>query len=131
MISAQYSCLTLCKQSFVPHKTSLWKNLTENIQKSLLQTTLNSHYIWMITNLIWHFLSSAMVICTHHAWLRIGRSGLNEDLSSNLHVIPSPDCDYISTSQACQCGFPVDHGHHYFYHCPSYQAERIILFNSI
>ena len=58
----------------------------------------------------------------HHARLRIGCSGLNGDLSLNLHVIDSPKC---------QCGFAVENASHYLLHCPLYAAERAEMLSSL
>ena len=47
---------------------------------------------------------------------------INDDPSSNLHVILLP---------ACPCGFPVENAQLCFRHCPSYQIESGILLNLI
>ena len=51
----------------------------------------------------------------HHARLRMGCSGLNQHLHTNLHVIPSPQCS---------CGEGVETPYHYFISCKHYINER-------
>ena len=110
------------KGSFVPHTYRLWNDLPDNVQnaspvhnfKQLLYLDDN------IPNTAYYYGQRWPSV--HHARLRIGCRALNDDLSSNLHVIPS---------SACQRGYPIENAQHYFYHCPSYQVERVILLNSI
>ena len=104
------------------HTRRLWNDLPDNIQ--------NASSVYNFKQLLYlddnkpnaAYYYGQRWPSVHHAWSRIGCSGLNDDLSSNLHVIPSP---------ACHCGFPVEKAQHYFYHCPNYQVERVILLNSI
>jgi hypothetical protein len=51
--------------------------------------------------------------------MRIGCSGLNNDLCNNLHVIDSP---------ACTCRSGVDEtAEHFFLHCEKYTDERLTM----
>ena len=54
----------------------------------------------------------------HHSRMRIGCSGLNYDLHTNLHVINSP---------SCRCGAPQETANHYFMECILYDDQRLEL----
>ena len=58
----------------------------------------------------------------HHARMRMGCSKLNQHLSNNLRVIPSPEC---------QCGHRVEDPTHFFFHCPLFDGPRQKLLNDI
>ena len=100
----------------------LWSILPENIQ--------NASYVYNFKQLIYlddnkpnmAYYYGQRWPSVHHARLQTGYSELNDDLSLNLHEIPSP---------ACQCGFPIENTQHYFNHCRNYQVERVILLNLI
>ena len=110
------------KRSCVPHTCRLWNDLPDNVQ--------NASSVYNFKQLLYlddnkpntAYYYGQRWPSVHHARLRIGCSGLNDDLSSNLHVIPS---------SACQCGFPIENAQYYFCHCPNYQVEGVILLNSI
>ena len=57
-----------------------------------------------------------------HARLRIGCSGLNDHLYSNLHVIDTPNCS---------CGASSETVFHYFFQCDRFEDEREQLFQNI
>ena len=105
------------KRSFVPHTCRLWNDVPDNVQ--------NASSVYNVKQLLYLddnkpnrvYYYGQRWPSVHHARLRIGCSGLNDGLSSNLHVIPS---------SACQCGFPIENDQHYFY-----QVERVILLTSI
>ena len=50
--------------------------------------------------------------------MRIGCSGLNYDLHTNLHVINSP---------SCRCGAPQETANHYIMECILYDDQRLEL----
>ncbi len=110
------------KRSFIPFASRLWNNLSNHIRtvssviefKQLLY--LNEHK----PNKLYYFGERFPSI--HHARLRIGCSGLNDDLCTKLHVV---------SDSICECGFPVENAEHYFLHCPLYQHEREVLINQL
>jgi len=58
----------------------------------------------------------------HHARLRIGSSKLKAHLHFNLFVEDDP---------SCSCGFEIEDPYHFFFVCPRYAQNRVILFDSI
>ena len=123
LLQEPFTRLECYRRSFFPFAIRKWNMLSDETKQSpnienfkflLTQKHSNSDppfYFWYGER--WPNI--------HHARLRMGCSKLNGDLFNN-HIRDSP---------ICQCGFHTENAIHYFFDCPNYARERIVMFNKI
>ena len=93
-----FACKSLCRHQ-VPSKMGCQPS---DCRLTLKSSSSNSVFLWQR----WANL--------HHAWMRIGCTGLNYDLYTNLHVIKSPSCRYSAIQETA---------YHYFKECILYDDQ--------
>ena len=106
------------KRSFIPSTINMWNSLDPSLKtKPLLSSFKKSLRPPKdpMTNIYYYGKRWPSI---HHARLRIGCSKLNSHLHYNLHVIPSPNCS---------CGHHNEDPKHFFFHCPNFMQQRIVL----
>ena len=111
-IKLPFMRLETFRRSFIPYALKLWNLL------SIQDRTISCVYEFK-TSLSEIFNSDSKILYyygqrwanVHHSRMRIGCSGLNYDLHTNLHVINSP---------SCRCGAPQETANHYFIECILY-----------
>ncbi len=120
-IAIQFARLDIYQRSFFNHASVLWNNLSAEVRNS---TSISEFKKELNIKLSYNslYMVGERLPSVHHARMRIGCSGLNGDLSLNLHVIDSPKC---------QCGYPVENASHYLLHCQFYEAERADMMSEV
>ncbi len=116
--------IEIFKSSFVPSTVQLWNGLDPALRNldSLSQfKTAVAHHIYTEYNVPRYFLEGERFSSVMHARLRNKCSNLNSDLCNN----------YLRENPYCDCGDAVEDAEHYLFQCPSYNAERIVLFQSM
>jgi hypothetical protein len=120
-ISAQKQCYF---KSFFPATIKEWNMLPLTIRNSpslnSFERRLKVHF-QPPTKMLW-FSVGDRFSNIHHARLRIGCSKLKAHLHFNLFVEDDPSCG---------CGFEIEDPYHFFFVCPRYAQNRVILFDSI
>ena len=117
-----FARLETYKRSFIPHASTLWNNISFDLQnsgslkgfKQLLNIANDC------CNKLYYYGERWPAI--HHARLRTGCSKLNSDLFHNLHVIDSP---------SCQCGHITEDSYHFFFSCPLFTDQRRHMLDSV
>ena len=117
-----FARLETFKRSFIPHASTLWNNISFDLQnsgslegfKQLLNIANDC------CNTLYYYGERWPAI--HHARLRTGCSKLNCDLFHNLHVTDSP---------SCQCGYISEDAYHFFFSCPLFTDQRQHLLDSV
>ena len=111
------------RRSFIPYALKLWNLL------SIQDRTISCVYefkpslseIFNTDSKILYYYGQRWAN-VHHSRMRIGCSGLNYDLHTNLHVINSP---------SCRCGAPQETAYHYFMECILYDDQRLELIDVV
>jgi hypothetical protein len=120
-IEPPFARLETLKRSFILYAIRLWNMLpidTRNINqiKEFKRSISKSEN----KNILYYYGKRWSNI--HHSRLRIGCSGLNYDLYTNVHVINSPKCS---------CGADNETSYHFFMSCPNFTHQRDTLRTSI
>ena len=117
-----YARLETYRRSFFPRVSAEWNSLDDDTKakpslesfKSVFKKEKDPTHKLLYYGQRWPSI--------HHARMWMGCSKLNQHLSNNLRVIPSPEC---------QCGHRVEDPTHFFFHCPLFDGPREKLFNDI
>jgi hypothetical protein len=120
-IQPPFARLETLKRSFIPCAIKLWNSLpiatrnTNNLSqfKQLISKASNK-------NILYYYGKRWSNI--HHARLRMGCSGLNFDLYTNVHVVNSP---------ICECGNGPETAQHYLMSCPNFNNQRDALRSAV
>ena len=113
--------IMIFKNSFLPSTIRQWNTLTlatrnsedvESFRRKLNKNVTKPNELFYIGN------RTASIL---HARIRMGCSGLNQD----LHKIG------IKESPQCSCGSAKETAYHYFFECPNYIIQRDILQSKI
>ena len=104
------------RSAFYPSSISLWNQLPNSLRSiALLQpfkSALAQHFFPSRPPVFWR--AGERMSAIHHTRLRMGHSTLNAHLASHG----------IGESHTCQCGFPMEDVHHFFFICPKFAAYR-------
>ena len=124
-IQQPFARLETYAQSYFPAAVRLWNSLPPLTRQANSKNSFKSRYLNYrprpTTNSLYYY--GQRTISVFHARMRIRCSLLKDDLCSNLHVIPSPNCQ-------CLLSVP-ETPEHYFLKCPFYILERRELLHNL
>ena len=113
----------ISRKSCIPSSVSLWNSLDNDIRSANSLSSFKSSIKRLRLNntkVPSYFLSGDRYLSVQHARIRNNCSNLKCDLYAN-HLCPSP---------MCSCNTADEDASHYFFHCPSYDDSRILLFRA-
>jgi hypothetical protein len=122
-IDTEITRLNCFTYSFFPTVTKLWNSLCNAVKsKPSIEAFKSALSKGLPTKNPLYYFGGRLESCIH-ARLRIRNSPLKADLFNTLHVIPSP---------LCPCGSgQEENAEHFFFHCPLYDNQRIVLKNDL
>ena len=111
-------------KSFFPATIREWNSLPMEVRNSptlcTFKTRLLKHFPRPVKH-IW-FNTGNRFLNIHHTRIRLGCSKLKSDLHFNLFVEDDP---------FCTCDRVIEDAYHYFFICPNYTDQRLVLLNSV
>ena len=111
-------------KSLFPATIREWNSLPMEIRNSptlcTFKTRLLKHFPPPVKH-IW-FNTGNRFLNIHHTRIRLGCSKLKSDLHFNLFVEDDP---------FCTCDRVIEDAYHYFFICPNYNDQRLVLLNAV
>ena len=113
-------------KSFFPATIREWNSLPMEVRNSptlctcTFKTLLLKHFPRPVKH-IW-FNTGNRFLNIHHTRIRLGCSKLKSDLHFNLFVEDDP---------FCTCDRVIEDAYHYFFICPNYNDQRLVLLNYV
>ena len=108
-------------KSFIPSTINLWNSLEIDIRHSKSINMFKQRIDKASEKAPLYFNFGNRHLNTLHTRLRYGCSILNADLY-RINLVNSP---------SCSCSYPFENAYHYFFECPLYIDNRIIVFTNI
>ncbi|MCG7876809.1 MAG: reverse transcriptase family protein [Candidatus Thiodiazotropha endolucinida] len=122
-ISAPFCRTELFRNSCIPSSVTLWNNLDESLRTSSsinsFKYAMKNHYS-IREDVPKYFIHGNRFLSVMHARIRNKCSNLFSDLYSN-HLLINP---------LCECKLENEDAEHYFFRCPKYTNQRVIMFTA-
>jgi hypothetical protein len=121
-IDTPHARLDSHKYSFLPSTIKNWNELPTEIKESKSVNSFKHALLKKKDRPPPLYYLGKRWVSAHHSRLRIGCSALRFDLFDQLKVVPDPLC-------ACKGG--IENAIHYFYDCPVYASERLVMMDNL
>ena len=119
-IATPYCRTELLRKSCIPSLIAMWNSLDDNLRNSpslnSFKYNLKKHSPSVQVSI--YFTYGGRYLSVMHARIRNNCSNLSHDLFNN-HLIQNP---------LCSCNLEIENAEHFFFRCPKYSNERMILF---
>ena len=113
--------LSITNNSFLPSTIRIWNSLNTQVRNCETLSKFNAAVRPATNKVPQYFFCGVRKLSILHSRLRCYCSTLNYDLFRvNLKDDPS-----------CTCGSPCENAFHFFFECPLYHRQRLILLNSL
>ena len=119
-IATPFCRTELFRKSCIPSSIAMWNSLDDNLRNSpspnSFKYNLKKHSPSAQVSI--YFTYGDRFLSVMHARIRYICSNLSHDLFNN-HLIKNP---------ICSCNLEIEDAEHFFFRCPKYANERMILF---
>ncbi|MCG8095193.1 MAG: hypothetical protein JAZ17_16505 [Candidatus Thiodiazotropha endolucinida] len=122
-VTVPYTRTEISKKSCIPSSISLWNSLDDNVRSagsvSAFKQQLKKHAS-RNSKVPVYFISGERFPSVMHARIRNKCSNLKGDLYLN----------HLSPTQCCSCSDVVEDAEHFFFNCPNFLTERVMMFQT-